>query len=63
MNTTHSLNVSQYSCLTPARWLKAALATVDDELARLCANHWRDARLVPVAIPERNGRSGSRRAS
>jgi hypothetical protein len=36
------VGLSLYSCLTPpARWVRAAVAYADQEVAKLCSNHQR----------------------
>ncbi len=47
---------SMYASLTPVRWLKAAVAFADLEVAKLCANQWRNTALVPVAVQVRRSR-------
>lgn len=44
------VRTSFYSCLTPSRWLKAAVAVADDGMVRLCSRYWQTAVLVPVPV-------------
>ena len=53
-----TIGLTLYLWLPPARWLKAALAVADHELAKLCSHQWRS--MSPIAIPVRARRARTR---
>lgn len=55
-------NVPSSLCpyFAPMRWLKVAAAYADQEMAKLCSNHWRSSVLVPIAGPVRERRPRAR---